>query len=173
MARLLGALGHAGARNLTWSCTRYLTPYFSSLHPSDDWRDQLTMTWAVEIHTDDDGDPEDAGSHNPGPHGCHAHDSTYVDDDTHWERAREGVWVIAGDPYGPEVDVGPLEDTVGVLSADPSIFAGAVALDLGELDLPDAIPLIDDVRHRCRDLGLRTNWRDPGRSRAEPVGAEV
>jgi len=162
MAQFLTELGQAEAKNITWSSERYRTTFLSDFPDADGWEDRLAMTWAVEIEIDSDADPEDAGTHAPGPHGSHAYDTTFEDEDEDWERTRDGVLIIAGTPYGSEVDTAPLESVEGVLSADTGIFEGMVALDLGELDLPDGVPRIDAVLARCREQGLRTNWKDPG-----------
>jgi hypothetical protein len=161
MTRFLTELGQAEAKNIIWSSRRYRTTYFSDFPDADGWQDRLAMTWAVEIETDSDVDPEDAGTHAPGPHGSHAHDTTFEDDDEDWEPTREHVLIIAGKAYGAEVDTTPLESVEGVLSADTGIFEGMVTLDLGKLDFPEGVQRIDAVLARCREQDLRTNWKDP------------
>ncbi|MBM9506704.1 hypothetical protein [Actinacidiphila acididurans] len=161
MTRLLAELGHHEAKNLTWSCERYRTPFLADFPDAGDWTDRLATTWAVEIETDSDADPEDAGTHAPGPHGSHAFDATFEDEAEDWAVTRDRVLVIAGRPYGPPVDPAPLGSAEGVLSVDTGIFEGMVALDLGVLDLPDGVPVIDSVVARCRAQGQRTNWKEP------------
>ncbi|GIG64547.1 hypothetical protein [Phytomonospora endophytica] len=158
MTAILEELGQPEAKNVTWSCERYRTPYFSDFTDAEAWEDRLAMAWSVTIETDNDVDPEDGGSHDPGPHGSHAHDSTFADEDEDWERTRERVIVIAGRGYGPEIDAAPLEEIDGVRSADTGVFEGMVALDLGELDFPEALPKVEAVVARCQELGLPTTW---------------
>ncbi|MEV0647781.1 hypothetical protein AB0I28_21180 [Phytomonospora sp. NPDC050363] len=165
MAVFLGDLGAAEAENPTWSSVRFRTNYYSDFPDADGWEDRLALTWAVTVETDGDGDPEDAGSHAPGPHGSQAHDDTFADEDEDWERTRERVFVIAGKPHGPEIsgeDLSALESAEGVTSADPEVFEGMVALDLGELDFPEGLAKVDAVLAVCRERGLRTNWKEPG-----------
>jgi hypothetical protein len=162
MSRFLAELGHGGAEDITWLSERYRTPFFSDFPDADEWEDRLAMAWDVRIETDNLADPEDAGTHAPGPHGSHAYDTTFVDEDEDWERARERVLVIVGTPYGPQIDPTPLETVEGVLAAKVGIFEGMVALDLGVLDLPDDTLLIDAVLARCREQGMRTHWQEPG-----------
>jgi hypothetical protein len=161
MTRFLAELGLTEAKNITWSTHRYRTTYFSDFPNADAGEDRLAMTWAVEIEADSDADPEDAGTHAPGPHGSHAHDTTFEETDEDWERTRDRALVIAGTPYGSEIDVASLEAVEGVLAAGSDIFDGIVALDLGELDFPKGMQQIDAVLERCREQGLRTNWKDP------------
>ncbi|MCT2593920.1 hypothetical protein LHJ74_29115 [Streptomyces sp. N2-109] len=161
MTQFLAELGQPEARNIAWSSERYRTTFLSDSPESDTWEDRLALTWAVQIEIDSDADPEDAGTHAPGPHGSHAYDATFEDEDEDWERIRERVLVIAGTAYGPRVDLAPLVLAEGVLSVDTSIFEGMVALDLGLLEFPDDVPLIDGVLARCREQGLRTNWKEP------------
>ncbi|MFC4496784.1 hypothetical protein ACFPA8_21870 [Streptomyces ovatisporus] len=162
MAQFLAELDQAEAVNITWSSERYRTTFFADSPDADEWEDRLVMTWAVQIETDSDVDPEDAGTHAPGPHGSYAYDTTFADEDEDWERIRDRVLVIAGTAYGPNLDPAPLVSAEGVLSADTSVFDGMVALDLGVLVFPDDLPLIDGVLARCRDQGLCTNWKEPG-----------
>ncbi|HEY1175052.1 MAG TPA: hypothetical protein VGF17_02765, partial [Phytomonospora sp.] len=68
------------------------------------------------------------------------------------------VLVIAGRGSGPEIDAAPLEGIDGVLSVDTGVFEGMVALDLGELDFPEALSKVDAVVARCQELGLPTTW---------------
>ncbi|MES9542920.1 hypothetical protein [Actinomadura sp. NPDC000600] len=49
---------------------------------------------------------------------------------------------------------------------------GFVMLDLGELDFPASMQLIDAVLDRCREQGLRTDRRDPSRSAGTPTRQE-
>lgn len=160
MATFLTELGADTAEDFTWSVERFRTNYYSDFPDADGWEDRLAMAWSVTIETAGDADPENAGTHAAGPHGSHAHDATFADEDEDWERTTERVIVIAGRGYGPAIDTAPLEEIPGVSSADTDVFEGMVALDLGELDFPDALPRVEAVIARCRDLGLNTSWRD-------------
>ncbi|MDH6213442.1 hypothetical protein [Streptomyces pseudovenezuelae] len=161
MTQFLADLGQTEANNITWSSERYRTTFLSDFPDANGWEDQLALAWDVQIETDSDDDPEDAGTHDPGPHGSHAYDSTFENEDEAGERLRDRVLIIAGTAYGPKVDLASLVSTEGVLSADIGIFEGMVALDLGVLDFPDDVALIDGVLARCREHGLRTNWKEP------------
>ena len=160
MAQLLADLGQTEARVTGWSVKRYRVTYFSDFPTAESWEDRLALTWAVEVRADSAVEPEDAGTHAPGPHGSHAHDTTFRDEDEAWDRTREHVLVIAGTPYGSRIDESLLALPQVVRSADGEVFDGMVALDLGELDLPDDLSKVDEVVARCEDLGLRTNWKD-------------
>lgn len=162
MTQFLAELGQAEANNITWSSARYRTTFLSDFPDADCWEDRLAITWAVEIEIDSDADPDDAGTHAPGPHGSRAYDTTFEDESATWERNRDRVLVIGGRPYGPMIDPASLVSAEGVLSVDTGIFEGMVALDLGVLDLPDDVALIDGVLARCREHGLCTNWKEPG-----------
>jgi len=168
MATFRAELGADKAEDLTWSAERFRTNFYSSFPDADGWEDRMTMTWAVTVESPSGPDPDDAGSHAPGPHGSQAHDATFADEDEDWERTRERVLVIAGDPYGPEISaesLSALESADGVLSADTEVFEGLIALDLGELDFPEGLAKVDAVLDVCREQGLRTNWKEP----AKPV----
>ncbi len=68
--------------------------------------------------------------------------------------------IIAAAGYGSEVDAAPLEAIEGVLAADTGIYAGIVALDLGEVDFPAGMQQVEAVLTCCRRQGLSTNWMD-------------
>jgi hypothetical protein len=161
MTQFLTELGQTEAKNIAWSIKRYWTTFFTDFPDVDGWEDRLAMTWAVQIETDSDSNPENAGTHNAGPHGSQAYDATFEDTDEDWERTRDRVLIIAGVAWGPEVAAEQLETIEDVLAVDAGIFEGMVALDLGELDVPEDMQRIDAVLDRCRKQGLRTNWKDP------------
>ncbi len=160
MTQFLAELGQTEAKNIAWSIERYRTTFFSDFPDADGWEDRLAMTWAVQIETDNDADPEDAGTHTPGPHGSHAYDATFEDTDEDWERTRDRVLIIAGTAWGSEVAAARLAAIEDVLVVDTGIFDGMVALDLGELDVPESMRRIDAVLDHSRRQGLRTNWKD-------------
>ncbi|WP_229397621.1 hypothetical protein [Micromonospora okii] len=160
MTQFLSDLGRPDARVTNWSVKRYRATYFSDFPDAEGWEDRLVLTWAVEIRADRTADPEDAGTHAPGPHGSYAYDATFADEDEDWERTREHVLVVAGTAYGPRVEATSLELPPAVRSASDHIFEGMVAVDLGELDFPADLPQVDEVLARCRDRGLHTNWKD-------------
>jgi len=161
MTHFLADLGQVDLRAADWSITRYRTTYFSDFPQAADWEDRLTLTWAVEIQVDTTADPEDAGTHAPGPHGSQAYDLTFEDEEDAWDRTRERVLVISGTPYGSRIDESLLGLPQAVRAASIPAFPGMVVLDLGELNLPEDLPQVDEVLDRCRETGLRTNWKDP------------
>lgn len=158
MSQFLADLGRAGAKNVTWSAERYRTPYFSDFTDAGRWEDKLPMAWSVQVELDSNAEPENAGTHRPGPHGTLAQDVTFLDAKEDWERSRDRVVVLAGDPYGFEPDLAELGSIDGARSVEV-IFDGLAAIDLGERALPEEGAIIDAALLCCRQQGLRTNWR--------------
>jgi hypothetical protein len=146
---------------VSWAVTRYRTPSLSDFPDSADWADRFALAWAVTIGIDSDADPDDTGTHDPGPHPSRAGDETFSDEEEDWERSTDRVIVLAGRPYGPPPEVRPWHGVDGVVGVDTGVFAGFIALDLGEVDLAASCAgRVDAVLAHCADLGLRTSWKD-------------
>ncbi|MEH1016901.1 hypothetical protein V6U90_27845 [Micromonospora sp. CPCC 206060] len=160
MTQFLADLGQTDADIVNWSIKRYRTTYFSNFPNAENWEDRLTLAWEVEIQTDKTTEPENAGTHAPGPHGSQAYDTTFQDEDEDWERTQEHVLVIAGTAYGLRPNAAHLNLPEIARSVNTEVFEGMAALDLGELDFPDGLSQVDAALAHCRSLGLRTNWKD-------------
>ncbi|MET8302198.1 hypothetical protein [Micromonospora sp. NPDC005211] len=161
MTHFLADLAHPDTQVTDWCVNRHRTTYFSDYPHAANWQDRLTLTWAVEVQTDLKADPEDAGTHSPGPHGSYAYDITFKDEDDAWERTRERVLVIAGTPYGTQIDEASLNLGQTLRALSIPAFQGMTVLDLGELDLPEDLPQVDHVLDQCSERGLCTNWKNP------------